>query len=118
MYSDAAPDAASMMKDTVSNLGRSAVQSIDKSREAAAAGLNRAASALDNAQDLPGGEKIAGLAHATAKKLGVTAEYVRQNDLNAMMADMTSVIKRNPGPSLVAAGMLGFLVGRAFRSDD
>jgi len=35
-----------------------------------------------------------------------------------MMSDVAELVKRNPGPSLLAAAAIGFLVGRAFRSDD
>jgi hypothetical protein len=34
-----------------------------------------------------------------------------------MMADMEAVGKRNPGPSLLIAAAVGFLVGRAMRND-
>jgi hypothetical protein len=35
-----------------------------------------------------------------------------------MMADVETVVRRNPGPSLLVAGALGFLIGRAFRSNN
>jgi ElaB/YqjD/DUF883 family membrane-anchored ribosome-binding protein len=63
-------------------------------------------------------EKVTGLAHSTADKLSSTAEYVREHDLKSMMADVEQLVKQNPVPSLWAAAIVGFLVGRAFSSND
>jgi len=112
-------DTAAEVKEKVSDLGRSAADKIDENREAAASGLEKTASALhENAASLPGGEKITSLAHATAEKLNSTAEYVREHDVNKMMADVETLVKNNPGPSLLAAAVIGFLVARAFTSND
>jgi hypothetical protein len=35
-----------------------------------------------------------------------------------MMADVEELVKKNPGPSLFAAGVIGFLAGRALRNSD
>jgi hypothetical protein len=35
-----------------------------------------------------------------------------------MAADVEQLVKNNPGPSLVAAAVVGFLVGRAFSHND
>jgi ElaB/YqjD/DUF883 family membrane-anchored ribosome-binding protein len=99
--------------------GHSAAQKIDENREAAAGKLYQAASALHQKADtLPGGEKVASMAHATADKLHATAEYVKAKNVNAMMTDMERVVKNNPGPALLSAAVIGFLVGRAFSSND
>jgi ElaB/YqjD/DUF883 family membrane-anchored ribosome-binding protein len=112
-------DTASQMKDKVSDLGRTATQKIDDNREAAASGLDKAASTLhDTADSLPGGEKLTGLAHSTADTLSTTADYVRQHNVNSMMADVETLVKNNPGASLLGAAVIGFLVGRAFSSND
>jgi ElaB/YqjD/DUF883 family membrane-anchored ribosome-binding protein len=112
-------DTATLVKDKVMDLGRDAVNRIDSNRDAAASGLDKAASALHaNAGSLPGGDKVSGMAHDAAESLTTTAEYVREHDVNRMMADVTTLVKNNPGPSLVAAAVVGFLVGRAFSSND
>lgn len=112
-------DTAAQVKDKVSELGRTAADKVDENRGAAAGGLEQAASALhDKAESLPGGEKVSSLAHATAEKLNSTAEYVREHDVKRMMADVETLVKNNPGPSLLAAAAIGFLVGRAFSSND
>ncbi len=112
-------EAASQVKDKVSDLGETAVDKIDENRGTAASGLQSAASALyENAERLPGGEKVAGLAHSAADKLSSTAEYVREHDVKSMMGDVEQLVKNNPGPSILAAAVVGFLVGRAFSSND
>ena len=112
-------DAATQLKDKVSAIGRTAVDKIDENRDAAAGGLEKVASTLhENAQSLPGGEKVSGMAHAAAEKLRSTAGYVREHDVDRMMADVGTLVKNNPGRSLLAAAAIGFLVGRAFSSND
>ena len=37
--------------------------------------------------------------------------------MKRMMSDLTVVVKNNPGPSLIAAIVVGFLVGRAFNGN-
>ena len=112
-------DAATQVKDKVSDLGHTAADKIDENRGAAASGLEKAATALhENAESLPGGEKVSNLAHAAAEKLSSTAGYVREHDVNRMMADVETLVKNNPGPSLLAAAVIGFLVGRAFSSSN
>jgi ElaB/YqjD/DUF883 family membrane-anchored ribosome-binding protein len=112
-------DTAGQVKDKISDLGRATADKIDENRDAAASGLQHAASALhENAESLPGGEKVSSVAHATAETLSSTADYVRDHDVNRMMADIETLVKNNPGRSLLAAGVIGFLVGRAFSSND
>jgi ElaB/YqjD/DUF883 family membrane-anchored ribosome-binding protein len=108
-------DTATQVKDKFSDLGRTAAERVDTNRDATAGGLNKAAAALhEKAENLPGGEKVTNLAHATAEKLSSTADYVREHDVNRMMADVETLVRNNPGPSLLAAAVIGFLVGRAF----
>jgi ElaB/YqjD/DUF883 family membrane-anchored ribosome-binding protein len=115
---DTASDMASQVKDKAADLGRTATHAIDENRGAAATGLDKAASVLrDNAQSLPGGEKLSSVARSAADTLSSTAGYVRTHDANRMMTDVEALVKNNPGPSLLAAAAIGFLVGRAFSND-
>lgn len=112
-------EAAAQAKETVSNFGRTAAQKIDESRNSAADGLDKAASGLHGvAENLPGGETISSAAHAAADRVSSTAAYVRERDLGKMMADVEALVKNNPGPSLLAAGLLGFILGRALSRND
>jgi ElaB/YqjD/DUF883 family membrane-anchored ribosome-binding protein len=112
-------DSVDQTKEKVTDLGRRAVEKIDENRVAAAGRLEMAASSLHSGADsiLSGGEKASGVAHSAADKLGSTAEYVRENNVNRMISDVGSMIKNNPGPALVAATVIGFLAGRASRSN-
>jgi len=112
-------DAASAAKSTVADFGRTVAAKADENRDAAARGLQTAASSLhQQAESLPGGEKVTGLAHSAADTLTSTADYVRGHDVNGMMTDLERLVKNNPGPSLLAAAALGFLVARTFSSGD
>jgi ElaB/YqjD/DUF883 family membrane-anchored ribosome-binding protein len=98
----------------VSNMARAATDSIDDTRSTAADGLETAASTLrDRAESLPGGEPVSGFAYAAAERLSTTADYVRHHNLNRMVNDVETFVKSNPGPSLLAAATVGFLIGRA-----
>jgi len=111
-------DVTTQVKDKVASVGRAAAEKIDSNRQSAASGLENAASTLhEKADSLPGGEKVSGLAHAAADKLDATAEYVREHDMSGITADLERIVRKNPGPALLTAAAIGFLVGRAMSSD-
>ena len=115
---DQASGAVSQVKAKAADLGRKAVDKIDENRGAAASGLENLATKLhDKAQSLPGGEKVTSAAHTAASSLSSTADYIRDHDLDSMVADVQKIVKNNPGPALLAAAFVGFLVGRAFSKD-
>lgn len=111
-------DAAAAAKQKVSTAGDQATDKVDEKRGAAADALESAASNIhEKAEDLPGGETVRNVAHSTAEKLESTAGYIREHDVRAMISDVEQIVKRNPGPSLLIAVALGFLIGRAFREE-
>jgi ElaB/YqjD/DUF883 family membrane-anchored ribosome-binding protein len=110
---DKISDAATQVKNKVNDLGRTAAEKMEDTRTAAASGLDSTASALHQ-----GGEKVGSMAHSTADKLSGTAEYLRNHDAKSMMADVEQLVKKNPGASLLAAGAIGFLMGRTMRRSD
>jgi ElaB/YqjD/DUF883 family membrane-anchored ribosome-binding protein len=115
---DKISETASQATHKIKDLGRTTADKIDQNRDSAADGLDAAASKIhQQAENLPGGEKVTNLAHSAADKLTSTADYVRQHDLSSMMTDVERLVKNNPGPSLLFAGVIGFLVGRAFSND-
>ena len=112
-------DSTTQLKDKVSEYGRKAADAIDQNLDSAANGLDKAAASLHGkAENLPGIDKVSGLAHSSADKLSATAGYVREHDVERMMTDVKTLVRNNPGPSLLAVGVIGFLVGRAFRSNN
>ena len=79
---------------------------------------DKAAAALhDKADSLPGGEKVARATHAAARGLETAAEYVRDRHLRGMLADLSGLAKRHPGPVLLIAVAAGFLLARALSRD-
>jgi ElaB/YqjD/DUF883 family membrane-anchored ribosome-binding protein len=113
-----ASQAAGKAKDKAAELGRSAAAKIDEQREPAAGALEGAAATLhDKAESLPGGESVSSVAHTAADKLQATADYVREHDVRDVMSDVEELVKSHPTQSLLAAAAVGFLIGRAFRTD-
>jgi hypothetical protein len=49
--------------------------------------------------------------------LASTADYIRDNDLKSMMTDVQTLVKKNPGPALLTAAALGFMMARTFSRD-
>lgn len=89
-----------------------------QARATAAGRMDRAASALDEqAESLPGGARVSSAAHSAADALATSADYIREHDLSDMMEDLRDVVRNNPGPALLGAAALGFLIGRAFSRD-
>ena len=112
-------EAASQIKTKASEMGHSVATQIDNSRGAAAGGIASAAASLhDHAEDLPGGQRVASLAHSAADKMSSTADYIRGHDMDAMVKDIKVLVKNNPGPALLGAAVIGFLFGKAFSSRD
>jgi len=111
-------DALGAQQGKAAEMGQKVVDKIDEKRGAAASGMESAASTLrEKADTLPGGEKVANAAYRTADAVGAAADYVRQNDLRAMIMDAQTLVKNNPGPALLIAAALGFLVARSFSRD-
>jgi len=105
---------ANDLKGSMSDMARTATQTVDDGRKTAAERLGSAASAVrDRADQLPGGPKVQQFAHAAADGLNTTADYVRSHDAKHMLADVKGVVKNNPGPSLIIAAAFGFMLGRA-----
>jgi ElaB/YqjD/DUF883 family membrane-anchored ribosome-binding protein len=99
---------ASETRSAAAELGRKASRKADRVRATAADSLDTAASAVHT-----GGERVASAAHSAAGALTSGAQYVREHDARDMIDDVMQLVKNNPGPALLGAAALGFLVGRA-----
>jgi ElaB/YqjD/DUF883 family membrane-anchored ribosome-binding protein len=118
MSNEAAP-LMEELKESVADLGRTAADKINANRKAAAGSLEKASAAIhEKADQLPCGEGVSELAHATAGKLKNTARYVRKRDANGMMVDIGNGVRNHPVPALAVAAAVGFLLGRAFTTND
>jgi ElaB/YqjD/DUF883 family membrane-anchored ribosome-binding protein len=105
------------VKESESTVQANAQEVADKTRSSAAKGLDAAASMLrDNTTNL-GSRDASRYGHAAADGLENTARYIRDHDFNYMASDLTSFIRQNPVPSLVAAAAVGFVVGRILARD-
>jgi len=89
-----------------------ATQRADQARASAAAGLENVASTMHEKS-----ERMASAGHSAADAVAYGAEYLRENDVQTMLSDLMEVIRRNPGPSLIGAAALGFMLGRALSRD-
>ena len=100
------------LKAKAQDVGARAAQRADQARVGAASGLESVASTLHEK-----GDRVASAAHSAADAVSYGAEYLRENDVQTMLSDLMEVIRRNPGPSLIGAAALGFLLGRALSRD-
>ena len=100
------------LKNKARDVGTRAAERADQARVGAAAGLDSVASTLHAR-----GEQVASAAHGAADAVSFSAEYLRDNDVRTMLSGLAEVIRRNPGPSLLGAAALGFMLGRALSRD-
>lgn len=111
---NSAADAAGKVADQVAEVGREAVEKIESSRRNLAQGMSTTAHFLRSYAPA----RMADQASSTADVLDSVAEYLRTHEMGTMMGDLTEVVRRNPGPSLVAAIAVGFLLGYSMRPRD
>ena len=108
----------SEVKAKAAELGRAATDATEQARMKTAEGLDATAQTMhEGADSLPGGPRVASVAHSAADALQTGADYIRQNDFAGMTNDVLELVKRNPGPAVLCAAALGFVVGRAFVRD-
>ena len=107
-----AAGAFTTLKSKAQEVGAKAAQRADQAWVSAASGMDTVASNLHEQ-----GDRMASAAHSAADAVSHGAEYLRANDVETMMGDLVDVIRRNPGPALLGAAALGFLLGRALSRD-
>lgn len=89
-----------------------AKKKVDSAREPIADTLLGAADSLRaGGARLPRG--AAGVARGAADRLEASATYLVSNTVPEMVQDLLSLVRKHPGRSLLIAGVLGFLIGRA-----
>jgi ElaB/YqjD/DUF883 family membrane-anchored ribosome-binding protein len=119
-YTSSTPDstpaeasgAFTTLKAKAQDVGAKATQRADRARVSAASGLDTVASTLHKR-----GDNVASAAHHAADAVHSGANYLRANDVETMMADLKDAVRRNPGPALLGAAALGFILGRALSRD-
>lgn len=119
-YTSSTPDSTSAeasgafttLKAKVQDVGAKTAQRADRARVSAASGLDTVASTLHKR-----GDTVASAAHNAADAVHSGAEYLRANDVETMMGDLMDAVRRNPGPALLGAAAIGFILGRALSRD-
>jgi len=53
------------------------------------------------------------LVERASDRLGEAADYIRSRDVKSMAGDLQAWVRKNPGPSLLVAAVVGFAAGRA-----
>jgi ElaB/YqjD/DUF883 family membrane-anchored ribosome-binding protein len=101
---------SSKIRDKASQFGSSVSQTMDRQRENAAKGLDRAASSL---HDGVGSAAKAG--HGFADGMSSTASYIRDHSFSDMGNDVMDLCRRHPLQAILSAAVLGFLFGRTLR---
>jgi hypothetical protein len=109
-YEDATQNLSSKIKERATQIGSSVSQTVDRQRENAAKGLDRAASTIHE-----GAGSAARAAHGVADGMQSTASYIRSHSLGDMGSDVGELCRKHPVQALISAGVLGFLLGRAIR---
>jgi ElaB/YqjD/DUF883 family membrane-anchored ribosome-binding protein len=99
-------------RDKAEDLARTAAAKLDEARYATASTLEDAAGCVRTTADEMTGA-IDGVAGRTAAKLDSSAAYVRNHTFLDAFTDIRGLVRRNPGPSLMIATAVGFLVGAA-----
>ncbi len=113
-FGQEAADQVRDVKDATYDAARAATKRADEARPAVAERLETAASTIEEgAGRIPGGQKVKEVAQAAADRLSTTADYVRSHDVKRMISDVDTAVRNNPGPALLIAAVLGFMLGRA-----
>lgn len=112
--SEAAAQTGGTLKAQIAAAADKTKQTIDGAREPIADTLMGAADSLRaRGERLPRG--AAGIAQRAADGLETSATYLVSKSVPQMMEDVQSLVRNNPAQSLLIAGALGFLLGRALR---
>ena len=114
---DKVSDLASDAKAKASELTSNTADAIDKGLHAAGDKLQATADSLRNT-GTDGGSRLSDLSHTAASKLEATARYFQDYDTRDLMAQLEQTVRKNPGPSVIVAAAVGFLIGTALRNRD
>jgi len=114
---DSVSNVTENVKGKVSELGQRLNDTIEEQREATASNLRTAATTLyTEAERLPG-DTMKSLAQGAAEKIDQTSTYIRQHNARAVLEDVTQVVRRYPGRTIVVSLAVGFLLGHLFTSE-
>ncbi|HTT06479.1 MAG TPA: hypothetical protein VMF64_14450 [Steroidobacteraceae bacterium] len=112
--SEAPTGTAGTIRSQLGAAANKAKDKVDRAREPIADTLLGAADSLrSQGERLP--RSAAEVAQGAADRLEASATYLVSNTVPEMVQDLLSLVRKHPARSLLIAGALGFLLGRALR---
>lgn len=66
----------------------------------------------EKAEEYLGGRRVQEFADAANERIDATSDYLRNAGAAKMRDDVEKLVKSNPGPALLVAATVGFLIGR------
>jgi len=109
--------AAAKVQSKAERMADEAVTKVDEKRESAAEAIRSAAEAVRVAADALNRVAEGGVqaAYAAGRKLEASADFLHEHDFRGSLGEAGRFVKRHATESLIAAAVVGFLVGRAVR---
>lgn len=109
-----ARDAKETANDTASQVRERVVEATEQGLEKAAQSVHTAAEAVRERVAGRGGlPETAG--EKVAERMERTATYMREHDTGTILSDAVQYVREHPKRSIIAAVVVGFILGRIFR---
>lgn len=105
--------AAAKAQRKAARMADEVVAKVDEKRESAAEAMSGAADTLHRVAG--SGGKAVQAAYAAGRQLEETADFLHQHDVRGSLGEAERFVKSHPTESLIAAAVVGFLVGRVIR---
>jgi ElaB/YqjD/DUF883 family membrane-anchored ribosome-binding protein len=91
-------------------------EKIEETRDAAASAMHGASESIRrNAENLPGGSTVSGMARSAADRIEAAAGYIAEHDTRELLSEARWWVRHHPGAALLGAAAAGFFAGRIFR---
>jgi ElaB/YqjD/DUF883 family membrane-anchored ribosome-binding protein len=113
---DRVTGAASQLRESAGQYGRTAVEQIDRNVHNAATALHSTADKLRT--QVPTDNRMSGIAQTAATKLDSTADMLDNFDTRELVHQMEGWTRKNPGVAIGGAMALGFFIGMTMRRDN
>lgn len=107
-------DKAAGAKDSLADMLESGA---DRLRQRAGSG-QLAGAAGTGSVDVDGNSRVSQLSGKLASGMDATAGWLRDADLDQLRSSVERQVREHPGRTLLIAAGLGYLIGKAFRSND
>ena len=106
-------EAAATAQTKAARMADEAVAKVDEKRESAADAVQGAANTMHKVA--ASGGKAVQAAYAAGRRLEASADFLHEHNLRGSLGEAERFVKSHPTESLIAAAVVGFLVGRAVR---